>query len=427
MKICAISFHCCPFSVVGGEGVGGMNVYLKELSSAMERIPRVEFDIFTRVQNTELKGIRRISPGVRVIHLKGGPEHPEERTRLYEHVPEFSRNLEAFILREERQYDVAYSHYWLSGLAGEWLKGRLGLPLVHTYHTLAFLKKKVLGEPAQNLRIKTERHLSHVADRICSFSSEEKQSLMEEYNIPFSKACIVYPGVNKALFYPVKDGAGYQETGFRKEDKVFLYVGRIEPVKGLARIVDALDILKIEDRDLFGQMKLLVIGGGDRDVDLLRNKEFLRIQKAIQEKGLEDKVLFLGSRKQEELRKYYSMAEALIVPSLYESFGLVVVEALACGTPVIVSQVGKMRTIVRDGENGFSFKPSDSVSLAKCLKEFDSRKEILWSKDEIRRDIINRFSWDKTAQEIFGLFTALGRAGCCPTTKFQPGEMPPPA
>ncbi len=141
MKICAISFHCCPFSLLGGDGTGGMNVYLRELCSALTSFPEVKIDIFTRIQNPKIREIKYLSPQARVVHLRGGPERPMDRTKLYDFIPEFSRNLESFICQERESYELVYSHYWLSGVVGEELKQKFNLPLVHIYHTLAFLKE----------------------------------------------------------------------------------------------------------------------------------------------------------------------------------------------------------------------------------------------------------------------------------------------
>lgn len=427
MRICTISFHCCPFSSVGGDGVGGMNIYLRELSSALAPYPNVKIDIFTRLQHPGIWGIREISPQVQVIHLKGGPEHSVDRTKLSGFVPEFVQNLEKFIIQQKRSYDLVYTHYWLSGLVGEALKAKHGIPLVHTYHTLSFLKKRVLRKEDQSERIQTERNLAFVSDAIISSSSEEKQNIVREYRIPASRVQVVYPGVNESLFFYDPDPKILEEAGCLKNDKILLYVGRIEPIKGLMTVMDALEVLREKNRHLFNEIKLVVIGGGEKNLDLSRNREVRRIKQTAERKSLRNQVVFLGSKNQEELRKYYSAADALVVPSLYESFGLVVVEALACGTPVIVSQIGKMRTIVKDGKNGFSFQLNDPESLAACLKHFFLHKNDLWMKERIRQDVVRKFSWEKTASLTYKTFSELLRHVSCPTTIFQRGEMLQPA
>ena len=176
----------------------------------------------------------------------------------------------------------------------------------------------------------------------------------------------------------------------------------------------------------YKQLKLIVVGGGKKKEDLPGNKEFIRIKESIREKKLEGKVIFLGSKKQSELKKYYSAAEALVMPSLYESFGLVPVEAMACGTPALVSRIGEMRNIVKEGKNGFSFGPNNAASLAGCLENFFLNKESLWNAEKIHQSTLKNFSWEKTAKETYSLFRKLRREKVALTTIFQPGESPQP-
>jgi len=424
MKICAISFHCCPFSLLGGDGTGGMNIYLRELCSALTSYPEVKMDIFTRIQNPEIREVKYLSPQARVVHLRGGPERPMDRTKLYDFLPEFSRNLESFICQERENYDLVYSHYWLSGLVGEEIKQKFNLPLVHIYHTLAFLKERSLKEESREHkgRIEAERHLAYVSDAIISSSEEEMQSLVGEYRIPSSRGRIIYPGVNKKLFYPLEDRKVIREMRCGKKDRILLYVGRIDPAKGLMTVIEALELLRNRDLRLYGQLKLIVVGGGRKKEDFPGNKEFFRIKESIREKKLARKVTFLGSKKQSELKKYYSAAEVLVMPSLYESFGLVPVEAMACGTPALVSRIGEMRNIVQEGKNGFSFRPNNPSSLASCLQHFFSNKESLWDAEKIRQNAVKNFSWGKTAEETYSLFRRLRRKKASLTTIFQPDE-----
>jgi len=427
VKICVLSFHCCPFSLIGGDGVGGMNVYLKELCSRLTDFPDTEVDIFTRVQDPEIRGIRRQDSSLRVVHLKGGPERAFDRNRLCGHLPEFAYNLERFICEEDKSYDLIYSHYWLSGMAGVWMKHRFGLPLVHTFHTLAFLKNKAVGGSKHTSRIKTEQDLVYDADKIISTSTEEKHSLIKKSGVYPGKIDVIYPGINQQLFHPVDDNNVFSETGFGEQDRILLYVGRIEPVKGLMSVIDAFGILQKKQTPLFGRLKLAVIGGGEKTRDFAKNSEIIRIQRVVREKGLEGQVVFLGSKNQSELKKYYSTADALIVPSLYESFGLVVLEALACGTPVLVSQIGKMRTIVKEGRNGFCFLPNSPDSLSDCIEYFYSIAGKLWPKETIRSDIIDIFSWERTVEETYRALDCLLMRRKFATTILRPGGSLQPA
>jgi D-inositol-3-phosphate glycosyltransferase len=403
-----------------------MNVYIKELSSALSHNPGVTVDIYTRRQRGDIKCIKKISPSLRIIHLDGGPAAPVDRRELYDFLPEFIENLEEFLIENQESYDVVYSHYWLSGLVGEWMKYRFGLPLVHTYHTLGFLKQRASAECEHDYRIEAERHLALVTDRIISSSHEEKNVLRREYNLSAVKNIVIYPGVNRDVFRLREDGREIGEKGIglpTHDILTLLYVGRIEPVKGLMRIVQALELIGRDDADLYSRLELMVVGGGKKR-DFPKNREIVRIREEIKLRGLQAKVRFLGSKKQQELWRYYTEADALVVPSLYESFGLVVVEALACGTPVLVSKIGKMKSIVKEGHSGFSFRPNDPASLAACIRYFNGHQTSLWPRERIREDVIGRFSWEKTADETYDLFLELISDPWRPTTTLPRGGSP---
>ncbi|MCP2604749.1 glycosyltransferase [Candidatus Aminicenantes bacterium AH-873-B07] len=246
MNICVISFHSCPFSPLGLESSGGMNVYIKELSSALENFPKIKMDIFTRVQNKKLRGIKNISSQVRVIHLKGGPEYFISRRNLYKHIKEFEENLEKFICNERINYEIIYTHYWLSGLIGERIKNKFNIPLIHNYHSLAFMKKKAIkkGYRENANRLKAEKFLSFISDGIITSSNNEKENMLKEYKIPCWKLKVIYPGVNPNIFYLIDELKARKKLGFNHKDKIILYVGRIEPIKDLLTVVQAVELIK---------------------------------------------------------------------------------------------------------------------------------------------------------------------------------------
>jgi D-inositol-3-phosphate glycosyltransferase len=398
-----------------------MSVYLRELTTRLVDFPGVSVDILTRAQDPVCVEAKDISPQIRVVQLKGGPEHPIDRKNLYDFIPEFSENLEDYVHRNKEDYDIVHSHYWLSGLAGLYMKKRLGLPHVHTYHTLGFMKKRVLGYREHRSRAFSERQIAQFSDAIISPSAEEKDGLIGEYGISPSKVKVVYPGVNPRIFYPIENRSILEKKGFRRDDFVLLYVGRIEKVKGLMNVIQALHVLNKKDLSLFKKTRLVVIGGGKKEEELAENGEVTRIKRAMKQLGLDDKVVFLGSIEQAQLRKYYSAVDTLVVPSLYESFGLVTVEALACGTPVIVSQIDKMKSIVKQGKNGFSFCPDDPDSLYQSLEKVYSHRKKLWSSTSIREDVVQRFSWDNTAEGTYLVFERLINESLRSKTRFQPG------
>ncbi|MCP2606211.1 glycosyltransferase [Candidatus Aminicenantes bacterium AC-708-I09] len=383
-----------------------MNVYIRELSSELSNFPNLNIDIFTRIQDRKLEGIRYISDKVRIIHIKGGPAQYIDKKNLYKHIGEFSKRLLEFISLNGISYEIIYSHYWLSGLIGEKIKRKFKIPLVHNYHTLAFLKKKAIKrEYRENPnRIKMEEFLLNVCDKIILSSENEKENILKEYKIPCWKLKIIYPGVNYKIFYSVDKLIARKSLRINHQNKIVLYVGRIEPVKGLFTIIKALNIIKREKISELENLKLIVVGGGKRESDFQRNSEISKIMDFINENNIGDKVIFIGSREQNDLRNYYSASDALIVPSLYESFGLVTIEALACGTPVIASKIGELRKIIHENKNGLYFTPDNPASLVETILYFYKNRASLWKRDKIRKDIINKFTWEKTAEETFNLF-----------------------
>lgn len=416
MKICMISFHSCPYSLLGGEGTGGMSVYLRELSAALTQIPGIKVDIFTRIQRPDLRGVKDISQDLRLVHLKGGPESIFDRRHLYDFLPEFTNNLVRFIQEEDTRCDLIYTHYWLSGVIGVWLKHKLDLPFVHMYHTLSTLKNKSLDDEEEHpKRSIVEEGLCFVSDAIVSSTWDERQSLIKTYGTSPSKVRMIYPGINKQLFHPCPSLNVTDELRGGGHEKLLLFVGRIEPVKGLMTVIHALSSLKRSHRDLYEQLKLVVVGGG-QEKDLRQNKEYRRIIKSAAEEKVDDRVVFLGSKNQQELKHYYTAADVLLVPSLYESFGLVIIEALACGTPVIASQIGDMSMIVKKGQNGFLFQPDDPFSLASSLETFFSHQTRLLNRNRISRDATKNFSWENTARETYQLFSRLTKRKKLPTT-----------
>jgi len=426
MNICMVSFHSCPYEPLGGDGSGGMSVYLKELSSVLCANHDVKMDIFTRSKDPDIKDEIEITPGLRIIHLKGGPKVYYDRFQLFKYLPEFITNLQDFIQQKKRTYDLVYTHYWLSGLAGEWIGQDLEIPLVHTYHTLAVLKEKALGIPEMLERRMAEEHLASRVDRIISSSNQERDHLLKRFGLRPDDVTVVYPGVNRDVFLPSSGSNAFKEYDIKDRDLVFLYAGRIEPVKGLLNLVKALCHLKSTERAFYDRIRFFFIGGGDREKDIPQNQEALAVQKYAAENGLEDRIVFLGSKKQEQLKDYYSAADALVVPSLYESFGLVVVEALSCGIPVLVSSIGEMKTFIKNGKNGFSFLPDDPGSLAACLMKFASSKNRLWHPGKISKNIGQIVSWEKTAEGVLKVFRSLDGKQIKATTISPRGENPQP-
>lgn len=400
MRVALIAYHSCPFSLLGSEYAGGMSVYLQELCQAFSRQGGVEVDLYTRVINPACCGPKKVFPRVEVIHLNDGSPRLLTPAQLVRNYPQFSQRLLSFLRQTQRTYDVVFSHYWLSGLVGYQLKLKMGWPLVHSFHTVAKEKKKSSARPESSFRARAEDFITRVADGIICHSPEEKAILQRDFYLPEKKINVVPPGINRELFFPEKSGVFQQELDFQIGDKVLLYVGRLVPEKGLPLLFRALGLLRQRHLDSFSQLRVVIIGGGATKGEFEQNATSRQLLSLVDNFHLEKQVYFLGSRPYEKLRKYYCSADCLILPSYYESFGLVAVEALACGVPVIVPRLGVFPRLITSGRNGLLFHPGAVNDLLRQIVTFFRQRDSFWPASQISRTITRILSWEKTARGI---------------------------
>ncbi|MCJ7682117.1 MAG: glycosyltransferase, partial [Candidatus Aminicenantes bacterium] len=359
-----------------------------------------------RIHDPAKTGIHVLSPSLRVIYLEGGPPELTDPNILFEHVPAFIQRMEDFLEEGKLSYDLVYAHYWLSGLVGAWIAKNRDLPLVLTFHTLIYFKPPRPGDPVADRRRMAEDHLIEVAAGIISSSEEERSFLVGNFELPKHKVRCIHPGVNADLFSPGTDEEVSKRIKIDRNTFSLLYVGRIIPEKGLVLLLEVIAGLRETHPDVFERLRLGIIGGGE-NIDKNRREPGGhlslsvedRLRAFVKEKDLGDNVIFEGPVKHEELRFYYSAADACVIPSFSESFGLVMAEALACGTPVLASGVGEMRHFIRQGKNGYLFSPEDPDSLRDGLLNL-MQKGISWKPDRIRENITSRLSWNNTAAEI---------------------------
>ncbi|MBU1475346.1 MAG: glycosyltransferase [Acidobacteria bacterium] len=386
-----------------------MSVYLKELSALLTGRDGVNIDVYTRVHDPAKTGVQVLSPSLRVIHLEGGPTDITDPNILFEHVPAFIQRMEDFLEAEKLTYDLVYAHYWLSGLVGEWIAINRDLPLVLTFHTLIYFKPPRPGDPVADRRRMAEDHLIEAAAGIISLSEEERSFLVGNFQLPKHKVRCIHPGVNADLFFPDMDEEISKRIKIDRNTFSLLFVGRIVPEKGLEPLLEVISGLRETHPDVFERLRLVIVGGSRSQVDssseerlnigLDANPEEGRLRAFVKEKDLVNKVIFEGPVKHEELRFYYSEADACVIPSFSESFGLVMAEALACGTPVLASDVGEMRHFIRPGKNGYLFSLENSDSLRDGLIDV-VQKGVSWNPARIRKDITSRLTWDKSATKI---------------------------
>jgi len=353
LKIAMLSAHSCPVGDLGAKDTGGMSVYIRELARELGKIGH-NVDVYTRIHDPADQLTESMGQNARLVHLKAGREATIQKMDVYYYLPEFTYNLEKFWRENGLAYDIVFSHYWLSALVGKYLQRKWRIPYIAMYHTLGAVKNAIgigKGEPA--LRINSEEATIRDCRRIIVATEKEKRDITFYYDALPEKIGIVPCGVNMELFKPYDKTAARQKLGL-SDEKIMLFVGRIDPLKGIDRLLEAVPLLGNHSG-----LRLIVIGG-----DTGSREELDKLQRLTGELGIGDRVTFQGLIKQESLPYFYSAADVCVVPSYYESFGLVPLEALACGTPVVATDVGDLKHIVRQGETGYILPDNAPENLA---------------------------------------------------------------
>jgi D-inositol-3-phosphate glycosyltransferase len=421
-RIAMLSIHTCPLATLGGKETGGMNVYVRELSRELGR-RGIAVDCFTRSQNPDIPRINdKLGPYGRVIHLPAGPEAPYDKNRVAEHLPEFVQHVRAFARREGLSYDVIHSHYWLSGLAALELRSVWGAPIVQMFHTLGHMKNSVAGSPEEwetEQRIEAEGRLMGLADRLVAATPLERAQMVWLYGADASKVSVVPCGVDLDLFCPIPRDKARRALGLPPGRRVILFVGRIEPLKGIDTLLRAMALVAPQIPRWQEELSVVIIGGAPGAGAEQTNAELGRLQQLRTELGIEDLVTFQGAQDQDTLASYYSAAEMVVMPSHYESFGMVALEAMACGTPVVASKVGGLAFSVQDGETGFLVPGGDAAALAARIQQ-------LLTDDQLRRRLgqqaarwARRYGWPAIAEQVLGVYemvrpvTMAAARACC--------------
>src|SRR6267143_2493103 len=372
LRVAMLSIHTCPLAALGAKETGGMNVYVRELSRELGWMG-VEVDVFTRSQNPTIPRVVRMGERVQVIHLPAGPEAPLARPQIYSHLDEFVDGIEAWRLTRDVEYDLIHAHYWLSGVAALRLRDRWAVPVLQMFHTLGRPKNRAArsaGELEPAVRLREETRIVGAADRIVAANVVERAELLRAYGARAPRIATIPCGVDTELFAPGDRVAARRRLGL-DERPVLLWVGRLAPIKGLDTLLEAVGRLQAAGTDL----RLLIVGG-DADDPLNGHETALRAQ--IRQLGLGGAVSFVGSQPQERLPTYYVAADVTVVPSYYESFGMVALEAMACGSPVIASRVGGLVTTVRDGVTGFLVPEGDVAALAERIGVLTADADLRW-------------------------------------------------
>ncbi len=409
LRIAMLSYHTCPLATLGGKDTGGMNVYVRDLTRELGRMG-IHVDVFTRSQDEHVPHVvHELGYGNRVVHVPAGPEVPAAKRELVKYIPEFVEGVKAFAAEKGIHYDLIHSHYWMSGLAAESLSDAWdGTPIVHMFHTLGEMKNRIArtdGERESPERISGEQRILRRADRVIVATLAELTQLRFLYKASDRKLKIIPPGVDTCHFYQIPSDEAKQFIGLKPEDRMILFVGRIEPLKGVDTLIRAMSCLKMKDQS--GPVHLAIIGG-EPDVSLDEmSAEMARLQYLCDELCMGKMVVFLGKRGQDTLPYYYSAADVLVMPSHYESFGMVALEAMACGTPVIASDVGGLGFLVRDGETGFTIPDDEPDKLCEKLSLLLDDHELRAEMGRCAVEVAQSYDWEKIAKQIVDVYEGL--------------------
>ncbi len=392
-RIALLSLHTSPLAQPGSGDSGGMNVYIRELVGHLAHTGAI-CHVYVRAWHPDLPAEVDLEPGVRVVHISAGP-FDLAKEELYDIVDEFADKVEADILAQGG-VDVLHANYWLSGVAGHRIKHRLDIPLITTFHTLARVKAET-GDHEPERRAQAEAQVIACSDAVTASCVAEANWLKRLYGTPTERISYVVPGVEHAIFSPGMQSAAREAVGLDDKPTV-LFVGRIQPLKGVSVAAEALGRMKNKDA------RLVIVGGpsgreGEQELALVR--------RAIAKYGLEDRVRFEKPVPHHLLSSWYRAADICIVPSRSESFGLVALEAAACGTPVVASSVGGLRTLVDHGKTGFLVAGSDPSVFATYMDQIFSHPmlaaELAMASFERARD----YRWSTTALHLRDLYSQI--------------------
>ena len=409
MRVAMLSVHSSPLARLGGKEAGGMNVYVRELARELGS-RGVPVDIFTRSQDREAPTVEPLSCGVRVINLHTGPAAPYDKNWVLTYLPEFVSRVRCFADGEDLSYDLIHSHYWLSGEAALRLRRSWGVPVVHMFHTLGAMKNSVARskeETETGRRIAIERRLMQEVDTVVAATPLDRAQMVWNYGADSERIRVVPCGVDLRRFQPSEQAAARARLGLPLNERLLVCVGRMEPLKGMDALIRALALLRSQGHPWSAELRVLLVGGDPEGRPDEWNAEQRRLDALRHELGVAEQVRFVGAQPQELLPAYFAAADLVAVPSHYESFGMVALEALASGAAVLASNAGGLALTIEDGRSGLLFPPDDHTALAAQVARLLHDPAFA---DELRAGARRRaaeYSWGSVARRITAIYAEL--------------------
>ncbi|RZI40263.1 glycosyltransferase family 1 protein [Herbaspirillum sp. HC18] len=404
-KIALISEHASPLALIGSTDSGGQNVYVAQLAKQLARLGYL-VDIFTRRDSEFQEQVVEWMSGVRVVHVPAGPAHFVPKEAMLPFMEQFGRFVIRFARRQKCPYDLMHANFFMSGMVARQVRKMLGIPFVMTFHALGRVRRlnQKQADAFPDVRFAIEERLMQEADRIIAECPQDQLDMEELYGAPSERIDIVPCGFDPDEFWPVTLDAR-QQLGLGRDEFVVLQLGRMVPRKGVDNVIRAIAAL----RNLHQvRARLLVVGGNAEKPDPIATPELGRLMALAQELGIADAVTFTGQRRREQLRYYYSAANVFATTPWYEPFGITPVEAMACGTPVVGTAVGGIKTTVVDGETGCLVPPNDPDALAERLVWLYRHPHIAqrmgWAG---MRRAYQHFTWRNVAERIAHVYESV--------------------
>ena len=402
-RIALISEHASPLGLLGGVDSGGQNVYVGQIAKHLAAIG-YDVDVFTRRDNDLLPDVAQWVNGVRIIHVPAGPAQPVRKEDLLQHMPEFTAYLLRFCRRQAVPYDLVHANFFMSALAAAEVKRKLGIPFVVTFHALGRVRRlhQGAGDEFPDERFDIEDRVVAEADHIIAECPQDNEDLIQLYNADPAKVSIIPGGFDPMEFWPITKPLARAAMGLPTDERVILQLGRMVRRKGVDTVISGFARL-IKRSGI--KARLIIVGGDSEEPDSRTDPELARLQRLAKKQGISRHVTFAGRQSRESLKFYYSAADIFVSTPWYEPFGITPVEAMACGTPVIGTNVGGVKFTVRDGETGYLVPPNDPDAVAERISHLFKHPKLLTvlGQQGIRR-ANDLFTWQRVTSSMAALY-----------------------
>ena len=409
-RVAMLSVHACPLAKLGGRDSGGMNVYVRELARELGR-RGVGVDVYTRWREKDDPRIQPLGDNARVIHIPSGPMGYWPKMDVYDHLDEFTTKVDEYVHDQGLRYDLIHSHYWLSAEVARTLAPRWGVPRIQMFHTLGLVKREVMDEDIDgesDVRVTIEKRAIRESAAVTAASEIEVAELVDLYGADPAKLHIIPCGVDLNVFRPMRQSDAREALGRDQCERIVLFVGRIEQIKGIDVLLRALGLLFFRHPEFRSDLCLLVVGGAlDPNDDSPETEKVEELQRLVHQHRMEANVSFVGSMDQQRLALFYAAADVCAVPSLTESFGLVALEAMACGTPVVGTRVGGLQTLIEHGESGLLVPAGDYQALAESMAKVLTDHRLRMHLAHGARDRAEHYSWGSVGDRVEALYAKI--------------------